>query len=240
MVEVREKKKKWVMSKGRGVLYSFFSSVFKDEVSLEHIDVFLSAENRLLLEELLNTLPEENRHRMEEQVKVIKSYQSSGISGEQREEINLGLRKEFAFLFLTPHGVYPFESIYRGKKKLLMDRPWEEVRGFYRSVGLEKDKSEMHPEDHIAVELGFMATFAFLTSSAGENESAEEGTEDLPGLLQVQQSFLQEHLLKWIPDFCNDMEQKSRNDFYRAVAALTREFVWADSAALEEVMIDHQ
>lgn len=228
-----DKRIQWIKSEGRGNLYSFLSAVFKDEIPLERVDALWESETRSSLETLLYCLPEERKGKIQSSLEQLEKYLSYNVPQEMQEAAQLELRKEFAFLFLTPHGVYPFESLYRGKKKLLMDKPWEEVRAFFRKIGIAKDKAEMHPEDHIAVELGFMATFAFLLSNAVQEEAPVEERE---GLLAIQRAFLQDHLNRWVPDFSRDMEQKSRHGFYQAVAALTREFVQADLWMLEEAV----
>lgn len=152
------------------------------------------------------------------------------------ETVNLNLRKEFAYLFLTPQGVHPYESIYVGKRSLLMDRPWEEVKGFYRSIGMEKDKKEIHPEDHIAVELGFMATFSFLSGRTLRGTEVDEIDEnELSFALRVQYDFLEQHLLKWVPGLCHDILEKTRHPFYRSIAELTRGFLDADYIMLREL-----
>ena len=61
------------------------------------------------------------------------------------------------------HGVdaysaaYPFESVYTSPKRLMMQEARDEVLAVYRSEGLDKLPSWKESEDHIALELEFMA-----------------------------------------------------------------------------------
>ncbi len=223
----------WMDGESRGLFYSFLSAVFNDEVSVAKIADFLRPENSGQLEKSLELIPEDKSARLQEGIKELKQRWGGHLGDEEKE--NLDLRREFAYLFLTPHGVHPYESIYRGKKKLLMDKPWEEVRKFYRSIGIEKDKSQMHPEDHIAVELGFMATLAYMSGRfLLEEENTELVEEERRDMLKAQYSFLEQHLSKWVPQLCNDIAEKARHPFYRSVAELTAEFVRADLSCLQD------
>lgn len=225
----REKQARWFQEKGRGALYSFLSRVFKDEIRREEIFTFFQGESFFSLKSAVFHLPHQKAPLLWDRIiQVQESIEKGGIK-EEAERESLDLRKEFAYLFLTPQGVYPFESIYRGKKKLLMDKPWEEVRDFYRRLGIEKDKTQMHPEDHIAVELGFMASFSYLSSDLWAAEAeVEVEEEEKEFLLQVQHDFLEEHLIKWAPAFCRDLIDKTRHPFYAATAALADLFLKVD------------
>jgi TorA maturation chaperone TorD len=216
-------------------LYSFLSQVFRDEVGWQKVSDFFQEENMTVLASIIAQLPPEKAQLLNQCLSNLRESAGRNFNGKEKEFGSLDLRKEFAYLFLTPQGVYPFESVYLGKKKLLMDKPWEEVRAFYRSIGIEKDKSEIHLEDHIAVELGFMASFSYLSgdflSYEGEEKIDEEEKEFL---IQVQHDFLEQHLLKWAPGLCDDIMAKTRHPFYHGVAALTRWFLACDLSMLEE------
>jgi len=218
-------------------LYSFLSRVFRDEISREEATAFFKEDHLASLKSIIFLLPPEKSQPLWDCVSNLQGSLGGSFKGAEGESGSLDLRKEFAYLFLTPYGVYPYESIYLGKAKLLMDKPWEEVRAFYRSIGIEKDKTEMHPEDHIAVELGFMASFSYLSSDflTYEFEGEEEiGDEEREFLLQVQHDFLEQHLLQWAPALCDDIMVKTRHPFYHGVAALTTRFLVCDLFMLKE------
>ena len=52
---------------------------------------------------------------------------------------------------------YPFESVYTSPKRLMMQEARDEVLAVYRSEGLDKLPTWKEAEDHIALELEFMA-----------------------------------------------------------------------------------
>ncbi len=130
-------------------------------------------------------------------------------------QVSLQRRREFARLFLSRRSIHPYESVYLGARKRLMDDPWVEVCAFYREAGMQKGPEELHPEDHLSVELGFMACLAFLTDL------------DLSGL---ERRFLDEHLVRWVPQVCRDIEARPDASSYRVVARFTRAMVEEDHA----------
>jgi TorA maturation chaperone TorD len=234
VADIKEKNYSWIQGSSRGMIYSFLSAVFKDEISMEQIEEFTRKENVTRMKDSFAMLAEEKASPLLSCITDLAAAWENRFRKDGKEAEILELRKEFAYLFLTPKGVYPFESVYLGRKNLLMDKPWEEVRNFYRHIGLEKDKNEKHPEDHAAVELGLMAGFAFLSGKELPDSPLAEITEDeVNYALQVQRVFLEEHLMKWIPSLCDDIREKTRHSFYRSVAELTGLFIEADGQMLQ-------
>lgn len=136
------------------------------------------------------------------------------------QEAPFAVRREYADLFLTRGAIHPYESVYRGDEGRLMDWPWEQVRDFYLASGFEIDSSELHPEDHISAELGFMAITCHVARDARPDV--------LGSLLEVQRRFLAEHLLAWLPDLLKDVEADKRSHVYRAVTNLALSYARAD------------
>jgi len=130
------------------------------------------------------------------------------------------LAADFSKVFLGAgshegNAAFPYESVYLGEKPLVMQKPWEEVKKIYAQKGLALDNapSEMM-EDHIAIELQFMAQL--------------EDTGDA-------KAFLEEHLLSWTDKFCADIEKYAETDFYKGAAALLRGYLHMDAALLDEL-----
>lgn len=121
---------------------------------------------------------------------------------------------DFRFLFGLPHpAVPPYESFYRysiGDRPGFRGRAAEEVATFYRSVGLViHEEFDLIP-DHISAELIFMSYLVW--------HDMEE----------PQRRFLDEHLLLWVPDFCDRLEATAGTVFYREVAKLLREYILSE------------
>ena len=145
-------------------------------------------------------------------------------------KVSLQLRREFALLFLSPRGgVHPYESVYRGTRRRLMDEPWLEVRRFYREAGIEKGQQELHPEDHVSVELGFMAYLCFAESHCRASDVSDTTLTDVTS---TQYRFLDEHLIRWVPQLCRAIEAVPDTSYYHRVARFTSALIEEDHARL--------
>ena len=135
------------------------------------------------------------------------------------------LAADFSKVFLGAgshegNAAFPYESVYMGEKALVMQKPWEDVKKLYAEHGLALGDvpSEMM-EDHIAIELQFMAQL-----------------EDV----DAAKAFLSEHLLSWADKFCADIEKYAETDFYKGAAALLRGYLHMDAALLNELEAEKQ
>lgn len=162
------------------------------------------------------------------------------------EKLLEDLAVEYARLFLGPgKHLSPHESVYVGPCGK------EAERGDLRSAGLGRvgllrgdatvqvvDQIEefgfgLPPEynglpDHIGVEFELMHRLA-----RSEGQAWEAGAEGQAiDLLRKQFRFLQEHLIRWVPTFCDKVEAFAVHDFYRVIARLTRELLLADQEQL--------
>lgn len=142
------------------------------------------------------------------------------------------LAAEYASLFLNvgPKPVYLAESVYLGKEHLLYEAPYFDAVRIYHLYDFKKRASFKEPEDHIAIELEFMAHLCDLASV-----SIDEGKKDYgAGYLNNQVEFLDLHLSKWVPNLVEKLRWASQNNFYLALADLLNGFVATDRAIAEE------
>jgi putative dimethyl sulfoxide reductase chaperone len=142
------------------------------------------------------------------------------------------LAAEYASLFLNvgPKPVYLAESVYLGKEHLLYEEPYFDAVRIYQLYGFKKRSSFREPEDHIAIELEFMAhlcDMACLSMDQGKNDYGA-------GYLNNQVEFLDLHLSKWVPQLVEKVRWASKNDFYLAIADLLNGFVATDHSTASE------
>lgn len=133
---------------------------------------------------------------------------------------------------LTARHAFPYESVYTSEKGIMMQEAYAQVVHAYREQHLAKDESFTEPEDHIAVELAFMATLAERTATflrEGHEEAAEQ-------TVMQQLSFAKEHLLNWVDIFCVDLAAAADGSFYEHLATFTVVFVKEDAAVLEDIL----
>lgn len=133
---------------------------------------------------------------------------------------------------LTARHAFPYESVYTSERGIMMQEAYAQVVHVYREQHLAKDKGFTEPEDHIAVELAFMATLSERTATflrEGLEEAAEE-------TIRQQITFANSHLLNWIDRFCVDLAQAASGTFYEYIATFTKLFVQEDIALLSEMV----
>jgi len=131
------------------------------------------------------------------------------------------LQVDHTHLFTTTlGGAYapPWESVYCNDSHLLYQQETLAVRNWYRRLGLEPQRLHQEPDDHIALELGFIA---FLAAAAGEALESDD-TARFTACIDAQCEFASEHLLRWAPHWCRRVAASARTDFFRGVALLTR------------------
>jgi TorA maturation chaperone TorD len=126
---------------------------------------------------------------------------------------------DFGYLFSGPEGhLPPYESLHHyplGESPKLWGKATEEVQKFFQSVGLTIDEEIDLIPDHLSAELLFMSYLV-------EN-----------GLIERQKSFLEKHLLAWVPEYCSEIQRNAQTTFYRETAELLRELIVSDGEAFE-------
>nr|AHF24850.1 anaerobic dehydrogenase [uncultured bacterium Contig1491] len=133
---------------------------------------------------------------------------------------------DYARIFVGPAALPapPWESVYRDNKRLLMTATTLSVREYYRAYGYEA-KERLHvPDDHLAIELDFLASLAqeaLDACAAGSEEDARQ-------LFEAGSTFASTHLSHWVGDFAADLRDHDGSRFYCAIANALAAFVSAD------------
>jgi len=118
------------------------------------------------------------------------------------------LAADFAAIYLTgAYGASPCESVWLDEDHLAFQGRMFELREIYRQQGLANPRWRHRPDDHLALQLEFIA---FLSRHA-------DSAEDWRQLAR----FLDEHLLRWVPDFAAKVARRSATPFYAGLAAVT-------------------
>lgn len=209
------------VAKVRRNLYTFLSYVFLREPNGE----------------LITTLQEPG---------VVQAMQEMGIDlaatldvGDKKQRVE-DLAVEYARLFLGPgRHISPHESVQCGQppgagtgRGLLWGEATVKVKEFMERLGFGLDEGSRVIPDHLGVELELMARLAGREEEAwrrGDKSAALE-------CLREEKAFLEEHILRWVPGFCQEVEGEAREEFYRQVAALTREFLQFDHEQVGETL----
>jgi len=127
---------------------------------------------------------------------------------------------------------YPYESVYTSKERLIMQEARDQVLAIYRAKGLDRIATFEVPEDHVSIELEFLAHLC--------RESREAFVDGDPSravaALKEQKEFIERHVGKWVPAFCSDIEDCATTDFYLAAAKITRGFLNMEQAIIDELI----
>ncbi len=130
------------------------------------------------------------------------------------------IRSDYTRLFIGPGKVLapPWESVYFNDTRTIFDERTLQVRDTYRRFGLEPVRVHQEPDDHVGLEM------AFLAHLAGEAlKGLEAGDEaELERLLAAQKEFASQHLFGWFGSWYKLVEEKARSDFYRGLALLSK------------------
>ncbi|AKL94354.1 anaerobic dehydrogenase [Clostridium aceticum] len=144
------------------------------------------------------------------------------------------LHWDYTRMFIGPNSlpVPPWESVYLNKDRLVFQKETFEVRKNYLKYYFISKNYPREPDDHIGIELDFMCR---LNKIAMENNEIQN-TNKLLEVLNDQESFLREHILKWIPDFSISMINSSNTEFYRGIAKILKGYVEVDYLILKELI----
>ena len=142
------------------------------------------------------------------------------------------LQDDYNQLFLVPpYGALPYESPWLDQDHLMFQEPTLKVRKMYHQFGVQASQENRFPDDHIGLELEFMA-YLCRTYLTHQSTLAEDSLPTSQEWLAAQASFIEEHLLLWVPDFTRRQIESASTAFYRGLAYLLNGFIFWDFSFL--------
>jgi len=132
------------------------------------------------------------------------------------------LAVEYARLFIGPKPppAIPYASFYLSESKSLMTEETLKVRETYLKAGFAVKEPGRMLEDHIAVELEFLARLTEKIIEALKSGNTEEAET----LYHLRKDFIENHLKLWLPAFIERILDSTQEDFYRGCAYFLKEF----------------
>ena len=116
------------------------------------------------------------------------------------------LAADFSDIYLTHRlQISPSESPWLDEDGLANGAPMFEVRGWYEHYGLAAENWRVRADDHLSLQLTFIAHLLSLD----------------PSQWRAAVRFMDEHLLRWLEDFCQGVAQRCATPFYAGLAMLT-------------------
>ena len=149
-----------------------------------------------------------------------------GLMQKPEAELLEDLAVEYTRLFLGPgKHISPHESVHHQREDGQWGKLWGkstvEVKKFIEATGLSYTDDYKGMPDHISVVFEFMQQLILAEEQAWMDEDAGKAA----SCRKVEKKFIEEHLIRWVPAFCEMVIQEAELPFYQAVAALTRSFI---------------
>jgi TorA maturation chaperone TorD len=207
MMENLTVKEKAARATGRSSIYGFLATIFREEITMNQL-------HHLKTQPFIKALFEPE------------SRFYDALLNKPEEQLIEDLAVEYARLFLGPDKhISPHESVHHerdgGDWGSLWGKSTVEVKKFIESAGLEYITEYSGLPDHISVELEFMQQAASREAQAWELNDSEGALY----CLKMEKKFLDDHILKWIPLFCDKIIADTKLSFYREIAELTKNFI---------------
>ncbi len=161
-----------------------------------------------------------------EALSVLEVEGIDGLMQKPEAELLEDLAVEYTRLFLGPgKHISPHESVHHQREDGQWGELWGastvEVKKFIEATGLSYTDDYKGMPDHISVEFEFMQQLIQREEQAWKEADADKAT----ACRQIEKKFVEEHLINWIPAFCEMVIQEAESPFYHAMAALTRSFI---------------
>lgn len=135
------------------------------------------------------------------------------------------LAEEFTRLFIGPGShISAHESIFAevdGDSGSLWGTTTVAVKKFIETTGLTYREEYTGIPDHVSVEFEFMQQLTAWEADRWQRKD-RAGAQYA---LRVQQLFLDQHLLPWLPQFCDVVIKRAAVPFYRAMAELSKNYM---------------
>lgn len=154
--------------------------------------------------------------------------------GGMTEERILSLGDDHMQLFVGPGKLpaAPWEAIYVSEKRMVFQASTIAVRRAYEQYQLQPERFKREPDDHIALELDFMARLCELFAAAIRGKKYSEAK----NILDSQIQFLENHLGKWVPDFCADIRDNAWSEFNKGMADILEGYINEETKYCDTLM----
>jgi TorA maturation chaperone TorD len=125
--------------------------------------------------------------------------------GLESRENEYDILHDFDHLFVLPGGkLPPLESLHVSDERTIP-----------ADAGLTIDPEFQPVPDHISLEFLFMSYLIDINRT------------------DLQERFLEEHIMNWVPDYCELIKKEAKTVFYREIAEIAVDFLESEYAGLE-------
>ncbi|MBM7000884.1 molecular chaperone TorD family protein [bacterium] len=170
------------------------------------------------------------------------------------------LAVDYARVFLSA-GVYdgrtaePYESAFTSEDHLLYQESRDQVMRVYRENGFAVDPSLHMPEDHLGIEFEFLSRMADRTAEAVDTARSErdgrtsetprgpapdaadeaDPSETIARLATTQADFVEQHVLNWIDELVDKVDEFAELPLYPAFMRMARQYARDDRDLMRQL-----
>jgi TorA maturation chaperone TorD len=212
------------LAEARSKTYGFLSLIYLRSLDEELLQKMFTQSFRSFLTSLIaeKGFPKE----MTQGLRIVEDFIDKSKKT-SLEELRKKLSVEYTRLFRGVKPFYgpppPYESVYLEGR--IMGESTVKVSKEYSKAGVSiPNKHKTEPPDHISFELDFMRHLSNRELLAWKKNNLSNALR----LLEEQKKFINEHLIKWVPNFCNKVLEEAKIGFYQGIAKITKSFVQFD------------
>lgn len=171
------------------------------------------------LTEKMENLEFNMAHVCESAVEWVRGMRKEFKAGADLEQ----LKVDFSKLFVGPYKLLaaPYGSVYLDDERKVMGDSTLDVKSRYREAGLDTAANYKDAPDHITAELEFMHYLIFKEIESFASSDIETAID----FIQKQKSFLEDHLMAWVPEFAKSIIESAVNPFYMNLSKTTAAFL---------------
>lgn len=210
----------------RYYIYDLLQHIFGNEPSLKLLEIVTSGHTVQSLQIL------ESGNSKSPDILTLLNQLRDAISSDPEYTLE-NLKTEYTALLIGPLQLPapPWESVYRSKERLIFQESTLVVRRAYLKYQFLPANYPHEADDHLALELDFMANLAKLTLDRFEKNCTDEAVK----LLNDQRLFLENHLLFWIDKFAHLIQDSKTHHFYPQIALFTACFLKQDLTVINDL-----
>lgn len=148
------------------------------------------------------------------------------------------LRQDYQSLFEGPGNLLapPWESVYLSDEKLMFEEQTLQVRQWYQNDNLQISNYGKEPEDHMGLELQYMAFLAKKSLQLLEDKKLLE----LNSHIAKQKEFLLKHPLRWVDRFAEKVQLNATTSFYRGLGLFLPWYLEYDLDLISSLILTEQ
>lgn len=211
----------------RTYLYRLFQALFGADPTREVLDLFFSDTT----EQALDCFGGADAEEYDEAVSGLREH--AAAYGADPEGFLAAAERDYMHQFVGPHDLKapPWGCVYLTNERILFQESTLKVREAYRSENMLPTQYPHVSDDHIAIELDFMAKLSVKCHGAFTAQD-EDGYRRL---IETQRSFLQEHMVTWTAKYAAKLTEAAPDSLYARLGEVCDSYLRIDAEVLGEL-----